>query len=89
MAENPSIGVTFFGLSAKEQSLFKRVLVFMDKKGKPFHLCEAPSACLFVINNESTALEQAIQQQNQPVPSNPNSNRSIIACSVDALENPW
>ena len=67
MAENPSIGVTFFGLSAKEHSLFKRVLTFMAKKGIPFHQCDASSARLFVINDESTALEQAIQQQNQHV----------------------
>jgi len=67
MAENPSIGVTFFGLSAKEQSLFNRVLTFMAKKGKPFHQCEASSANLFVIDNENTALETAIQQQSQQV----------------------
>jgi CheY-like chemotaxis protein len=63
MSENPSIGVTFFGISAKEQGVFDRVLAFMAKKGKRFHLCEAELAKLFIINHDSDSIEAAIQQQ--------------------------
>jgi len=66
MAENPSIGVTFFGLSAKERGMFNRVLSFMAKKGKLFHHCDsASSADLFIINDDNQAIETAIQQQTQ------------------------
>ena len=65
MAENPSIGVAFFGLSAKEQGVFNRVLTFMAKKGRLFHHCNAAEAQLFIINDESKAIESAIQQQKQ------------------------
>lgn len=55
-----SIGVSFFGLSDKDRVVFDRVIEFIKKKGKNFHVCSTPdSADLFIINDHPDAILSA------------------------------
>lgn len=58
MKEN-SLGISFFGLTDKEQTVFQRVIQFFEKKGKYFHSCDAETAAIFIIKNDPDAVEKA------------------------------
>ena len=62
-----SIGLCFFGLSAKDLAVFERVIEFFAKKDKAFHQCSAKTADLFIVNNEPTAIKSAQEQQQSQI----------------------
>ncbi len=62
-----SVGLCFFGLSAKDLAVFERVIEFVAKKGKKFHQCSAEEADLFIVNDEAEAITSAQQQQQSQV----------------------
>ena len=62
-----SVGLCFFGLSAKDLAVFERVIDFFEKKGKEFHQCSAETADLFIVNNEPTAIKSAQEQQQSQI----------------------
>ena len=58
-----SIGVCFFGLSAKDIAVFERVIEFIKKKGKNFHQCPAEAASLLIVNDDIASIKHAQQQK--------------------------
>jgi len=62
-----SVGLCFFGLSAKDQAVFERVIEFVAKKGKKFHQCSAKEADLFIVNDKVEAIKAAQQQQQSQI----------------------
>ncbi|MCK5896049.1 MAG: response regulator [Cocleimonas sp.] len=67
MNNTKSIGLCFFGLSQKDLAIFKRVIEFIEKKGKKFHQCSAESAELFIVNDEPVAIKEAQEQQQSQI----------------------
>jgi CheY-like chemotaxis protein len=62
-----SVGLSFFGLSAKDLAVFDRVIEFVAKKGKKFHHCSAESATIFIVNDDAESIRSAQQQQQSQI----------------------
>ena len=67
MNSSDSLGICFFGLSTKDTAVFDRVIKFIEKKGKKFHVCSAESADIFLVNDDKKSLDLAKQQQTSHV----------------------
>ena len=62
-----SVGLCFFGLSAKDLAVFERVIEFFAKKDKAFHQSPAETADIFIVNNHPTTIKSAQEQQKSQV----------------------
>ena len=67
MSSSDSLGIYFFGLSAKGIAVFNRVIEFIEKKGKKFHKCPAECADIFLLNDTKESLNLVNKQQKAPI----------------------
>jgi CheY-like chemotaxis protein len=62
-----SVGLSFFGLSAKDSAIFERVIEFVAKKGKKFHYCTVEASAIFIVNDDAESIQSAQQQRQSQI----------------------